>query len=652
MFAYKNRVKLSHLVVLAGLILLGTAVLLIDPGSRESGSIHAAPRKKSDSKLLIHPLIPPVHISGSFAEYRSRGRYHYGVDYKTFNRVGLRVRMPRNGYVEALNISPRGYGNALFMRSYGSNFTFAHLQDFQGKSSGLEYLRRALNLLMPRDSAYLFLPRWFYFKKGDALARSGESGSGAPHLHFEVRTRNIYYNALSLRGMSINDRTAPRILTIYWENEGRMHSVPCRASGEAVHYPKKDAGAAGDAGRRIRLCAPNFPGGVLRISRDARLRLYAGAYDTMAAQNRNGVHEMELRVNGKLVFRKELNKTPAHRLSSADETYDAARTVIGREYVYLLFRAGRRSSLKHGILSWKGVRRAGLLKKSAAEPEARVSILIRDVSGNEARTEFPVRFVAETAGGPTASRKAGKNDASRNFQVVKPGGKTELKQTSGSAEFLLRFSGRSLHLPGRFRLEALRTLPREKSSGTKGSKATPDFTREGPAFFLHARDLYYREGAQAEANFPHSGKQGIALYYFNRALKKWLVLAFPRRVSKGRAQYRFRFRVSGAVAQLLDRRAPRIGRPFLWSPPSPGELKGGSIVREYRISDRGTGVRHSRLRVLLDGLPFPYAWIADRSMLRVTVPGKMVGKRGFLLSLRAEDFAGNRSPWFFDSLER
>lgn len=260
---------------------------------------------------LIHP-IDPVHISGSFAEYRKYGRYHHGLDYKTFNRNGLPVLMPAAGIVERMQISDQGYGNALWVRSKADLFTFAHLQDFACGNLDLEYFTQGYLLLSGQKTLSLRPPLIFSYKQGDCLARSGESGTGAPHLHFEIFRAGNYINPLAEPGLAIKDESFPVILNLYFEGAG-VRKQPVISCGPGCYTLEKDFAIPG-AGK-----------------------LLIGLYDTMAARNRNGIYDLQLESQGRPLFAKKLSRIRPDEFARAGEVYHVARTAIGQEYVYLLY---------------------------------------------------------------------------------------------------------------------------------------------------------------------------------------------------------------------------------------------------------------------------------------------------------------------------
>ena len=588
---------------------------------------------------FIHPIQPP-HFSGSFGEYRKHSRYHHGLDYKTFARVGIPVLMPRDGVVRRFKSSDRGYGNALWVESGDIRFTFGHLLDFLGDRPGLEYFRASLDLLLPRKAFAYRIPPYFRFKQGEVLARSGESGSGAPHLHFEVLRGGYYYDPLHLPGMAADDTTAPELLNVYLET-GR--SVLKFALKKVVDEPGPGPGTnddktiPGPGSVHVRYVLADHE--ELTLPRGNSVRFMMGGYDTMLASNRNGVSDLRLFAGERKLYSRSLARIAGRDLGGASRVYHTARTVIGSEYVFILYGDGR-----------------GRVDRGRADADGRVPVRIEiaDSMGNTAELNFPIHFTGEDI---PAAYLTGASAAERGaFRGVGEGSSVSRKHQG--ARLVLNFGERSLFGGGRIRVAGLpeAEIPDEivtkldAAGNAYSERLDPFYRREGPAFIVETQDLFYKNGAEGSAVFP-APLEGIGgLYYYNNTVKRWLLLARPYATRDGKNYYSFRFRREGPITQLVDLYAPRIGSGLLWDDP-PLTDENRNIIREYTVRDRGSGIQLDRIEVLFDGRVYPHEWIKDRSIIRVIVPADLVGRRGAVLSLRVVDYAENYSPWFFDCLD-
>lgn len=156
------------------------------------------------------PVDPPA-ITGTFMESR-QGGFHAGLDLRTAGRTGLPVTSPVDGWVRRVRTSPRGYGKALYVQTEdGRTLVFAHLSRFHAPVQ--ERLREA----MARTGRYeqdLAVERGAIpVQRGELIALSGDTGTGAPHLHLEVRDeRERPLNPA--RWLAFPDTVAPRVRAV------------------------------------------------------------------------------------------------------------------------------------------------------------------------------------------------------------------------------------------------------------------------------------------------------------------------------------------------------------------------------------------------------------------------------------------------------
>ena len=182
------------------LCLLALAVLATPPAAAAD---NAAPEPR-------WPLdLPTRYLTSNFMEYRP-GRFHAGLDLKTQTINGFAARAVEDGWVVRVRATPTAYGRAVYVRGEsGRTYVYAHLSRFSDRLRGLVADQRA------RTGAYRarleFGPRELPVRRGEVLGLTGESGTGGPHLHFEVRdaaNRPIDPQAV---GFAVGDTLAPVI---------------------------------------------------------------------------------------------------------------------------------------------------------------------------------------------------------------------------------------------------------------------------------------------------------------------------------------------------------------------------------------------------------------------------------------------------------
>jgi len=141
------------------------------------------------------PLKIKPKLSSLFGDYRA-DHWHSGIDITTRGKTGYKVYAIENGYISRIKTSFWGYGKALYLKlNDGRYAVYGHLQRFSPEIE--EYVRRQ----QMKEKRYYrdinFHPGQFPVKKGGYIALSGQTGAGAPHLHFEIRNRdNITVNPL------------------------------------------------------------------------------------------------------------------------------------------------------------------------------------------------------------------------------------------------------------------------------------------------------------------------------------------------------------------------------------------------------------------------------------------------------------------------
>src|SRR5690606_27189119 len=162
-----------------------------------------------------NPLGITNYLSGNFGELRGF-HFHSGLDIKTNQREGYNIYAVQDGYVSRINISPRGYGHAIYItHPNGYTSVYAHLQQFKGEiekyTREIQYAKQkfAIDITVPKNAIPV--------KKGDIIGLSGNSGSsGGPHLHFEIRdseTQEVFNPFLF--GFDIPDTKAPLLNGMY-----------------------------------------------------------------------------------------------------------------------------------------------------------------------------------------------------------------------------------------------------------------------------------------------------------------------------------------------------------------------------------------------------------------------------------------------------
>ena len=168
---------------------------------------------KTDLSDYIWPTDAGRIVSSVFAEYRST-HFHGGIDISTGDDTGYKVFASRSGYVSRIVVSPSGYGKMLWLRHPDGYYTtYAHLRNFNTAIDS--FVRKEQLRLQRYPVAIDCSPSDFPVRKGDVIAFTGETGTGSPHLHFEIRDENKdFINPLLCKQFTFADDSIPRIRRI------------------------------------------------------------------------------------------------------------------------------------------------------------------------------------------------------------------------------------------------------------------------------------------------------------------------------------------------------------------------------------------------------------------------------------------------------
>jgi len=176
-----------------------------------AGSLPAGGAETDEAEVQpLWPLdLPTRYLTSNFMEYRS-GRFHAGLDLKTQSKTGFAARAVEDGFIVRVRATPFAYGRAVYLLGdSGRTYVYAHLSRF---NDPLRAKVRAAQVEAGKYRVRLqFAPGEIKVLRGEVLGLTGESGTGGPHLHFEVRDPdNGPVNPLAM-GFAVPDTIAPVI---------------------------------------------------------------------------------------------------------------------------------------------------------------------------------------------------------------------------------------------------------------------------------------------------------------------------------------------------------------------------------------------------------------------------------------------------------
>ena len=322
---------------------------------------------RTDPDAYRWPTDATTIISSTFAELR-RTHFHAGIDISTKGQQGYRVYASRGGYVSRLSVSPTGYGIFLDLR-HPDGFTtrYAHLQRFNDTLEAFirmkqrEVTQYAVDIRLD-SSAFPVHP-------GAVIAYSGETGIGAPHLHFELRDpamNPINPLRLSAFRMAVQDDLNPVIRSVAFE------PLDYRSTVNGSHRPLF-LGAVPEKNSRYRLSRP------VRLS--GRIALGVKISDPFnGTWHKSGPYDLTLSVDDSLTFQARLDHFDASQSEQVALHYNWPNLGKGR-YQNLFVKTGNRMPMYDRLPEGAGV----VSYENLSEGQHRIEILARDFHGNESR---------------------------------------------------------------------------------------------------------------------------------------------------------------------------------------------------------------------------------------------------------------------------
>lgn len=186
------------------------------------GLVSSSVRQEKEEDAWEWPLKIINGFSSNFGEYRSN-HFHAGLDLRTFQKNGFPVYAVADGVVEVIRKDWQGTGLGVVIR---------HDNGYRSFTYHLDALREDLQKILEdhvktmgnRYPGNIEMKKIIRLGKGEIYAYSGESGSGFPHLHIEIRTaQGTAVNPLNVLNSPMKDLQPPV-----------MHSLMVRARESAL----------------------------------------------------------------------------------------------------------------------------------------------------------------------------------------------------------------------------------------------------------------------------------------------------------------------------------------------------------------------------------------------------------------------------------
>lgn len=317
------------------------------------------------------PIKRNIDLSSGFGDYRPN-RFHTGIDLRTGGKTGEKVYAPVSGYVYRVKMAYDGYGKGLYIKGDdGFIYVFGHLSNFVEKidipvkNEQFAIKRYYLDKYFPQDSLRI--------DAGELIGYSGQTGAGAPHLHFEKRSvENIPVNPLT-NGFQLEDKTKPIFTQISFQitDPKALYETGERELNYEVEKISES---------KYRLSKPFF------IKNPTGIKV--AVFDRMNPEGmKQSVYKLSLLIDGQLYYESiydSLNFDMQRLVNLEYDSYQANNNKknfrkLYQEYGNTYFGSGSPNGTG-GIMSIENLR----VGHHSGE------IIAEDVSGNQAKLEFTI----------------------------------------------------------------------------------------------------------------------------------------------------------------------------------------------------------------------------------------------------------------------
>ncbi|MCK5004367.1 MAG: M23 family metallopeptidase [Candidatus Aminicenantes bacterium] len=160
------------------------------------------------NRIFDWPLKINNGYSSSFQEFRP-GHFHGGIDLRTFQKTGYTVHAVQEGHIYKIRYVKRGSGKGIYVKhGNGLSSIYFHLRNFTDPVEKI--VRKLQNIKGKKYIGNYILQKPIHVRKGELIGYSGETGSGFPHLHLEIRDEeNALVNPFGLINFRSKDKNFP-----------------------------------------------------------------------------------------------------------------------------------------------------------------------------------------------------------------------------------------------------------------------------------------------------------------------------------------------------------------------------------------------------------------------------------------------------------
>jgi murein DD-endopeptidase MepM/ murein hydrolase activator NlpD len=322
------------------------------------------------------PLQIPLQVSGIFGELRNN-HFHSGIDFKTQQKEGIPIFAVADGYISRIKISAFGYGKAYYItHPNGYTTVYGHLMTANSTINAYvknkQYEKESFEIdIFPKHNELTI-------KKNELIGYSGNSGSSfGPHLHFEFR----------------DTQTEEIINPLHFGLETLIVDTKAPIVNGIRVYPISEDAVANESNVPLALSlSPQNNGAWItnKVLAKGAIGFSINTDDkTDGNFNNNGVYEIEVELNGKIIYQINFDRISFDHMRFVNAFMDFTHYKNTKQHFHKLFQTNQLPMT--WIQSGKELGIVDVLPNMSYN----YKIQVTDFHGNKTLVHIPIEYSAK-----------------------------------------------------------------------------------------------------------------------------------------------------------------------------------------------------------------------------------------------------------------